>query len=300
MVSIKQLGYALAAEKTLHFKKAAELSHVSQSTFSTAINELEQNLGIHIFERNNKKVMVTPLGEKVLDQAREIMNGVKQLNDFSKELKSPLSFPLSIGIIPTVAPFFLPKLLPALKQQYPNAQLKIIEEQSHVLVDKLRNGEIDSAVLALPYDINGLTALTFWEEDFYWITPKNSDKSKYKEISSKELTETNLMLLHEGHCLKNHILDVCKLPTETSGHNFGATSLNTLIHMVKGGLGTTLIPEMALEQLVDNKQELSAVPLKENSPHRSIAFVIRPNYTRMSSIEILINLSQEALATDEK
>ena len=298
MISTKQLVYALAVEKNLRFKKAAEQCHISQSALSTALNELESQLGLQIFERDNRKVLVTPVGREVLNHARSIVLQIEELEHLSHSQKAPLSFPISIGLIPTIAPYLLPKILPAVNRQYPRAQLNVVEEQSHILVDMVKSGAIDAAILALPFPCEGLLTLEFWEEDFYWVALNSEENADQKEITSEELSHRNLMLLKDGHCLKDHVLDVCKLPEQTANHGFGATSLNTLIQMVLGEMGTTLIPEMALEQLVEHNKQLGAVHLNEPSPHRRIAFILRPNYTRMSSIEALINLSKAALQTN--
>lgn len=296
MISFKQLTYALAAAETLHFKKAADKCHVSQSALSTALSQLEEQLGVQIFERDNKKVLVTPIGQEVLARAAEIVAQVQSLQNLSSSLKEPLSFPLSVGVIPTIAPYLLPKMFPTLNKRFPNAELRIVEEQSHVLVEKVRKGELDTAILALPYECEGLLTLEFWQEDFFWVTLKGDKYSQQKEITSDEMMHSNLMLLKEGHCLKDHILDACKLSEEETEHGFGATSLNTLIQMVLGKLGTTLIPEMALEQLISQNKELTAVHLKEPGPHRRIAFIIRPNFTRLSSVEALKDVCKDALA----
>ena len=295
MISLKQLSYALAAEKTLHFKKAAELCNISQSAFSTALSELEKQLGFQIFERDNKKVLLTPIGKAVLDRARTIMLEVEDLQHLADSGKQALSFPLSIGVIPTIAPFLLPKILPVLNQQYPQAQLNIVEEQSHVLVDMVKRGEIDTAIIALPFPCEGLLSLEFWQEDFYWVALKGELHTQQKEVTSDDLLPSKLMLLKEGHCLKEHILDACKLSDQTANHGFGATSLNTLIQMVLGKLGTTLIPDMARDQLISQNSELTAIHLKEPGPHRRIAFIVRPNYTRLSSIEALIEVCKTSL-----
>lgn len=296
MLSFKQLTYALAAEETLHFKKAADKCHVSQSALSTALSQLEEQLGVQIFERDNKKVLVTPIGREVLDRAREIVAQVNSLQNLSSSLKEPLSFPLSVGVIPTIAPYLLPKMFPILNQRFPNAELRIVEEQSHVLLEKVRKGELDTAILALPYACDGLLTMEFWQEDFYWVTLKGDKYSQQKEITSDEMMHSNLMLLKEGHCLKDHILDACKLSKEQTEHGFGATSLNTLVQMVLGKLGTTLIPDMALDQLISQNKALTAVHLKEPGPHRRIAFIIRPNFTRLSSVEALKEVCRDALA----
>lgn len=295
MISVKQLSYALAVERTLHFKKAAEQCNISQSALSTALSELEKQLGFQIFERDNKKVLITPVGKEVLGRARTILLQVEELERLADIYKKPLSFPISIGMIPTIAPYLLPSLLPALQTQYPTCQPTVVEEQSKVLVDMVRSGEIDTAVIALPYPCEGLLTLDFWAEDFYWVALKNAEMAGQREISSRELADANLMLLKEGHCLKEHILDVCKLPKQTANHGFGTASLHTLIQMVLTNMGTTLVPAMALKQLVSQHEQLSAVHLSEPGPHRRIAFIIRPNYTRMNSVEALIKLCREVL-----
>ncbi|PIE40651.1 MAG: LysR family transcriptional regulator [Gammaproteobacteria bacterium] len=295
MVSIKQLHYALAVEKLLHFKKAAEYCNISQSALSTALHELEKQLGIQIFERDNKKVLITPLGKEVLNRARKIALQVDDLHHLADDNKEPLSFPLTVGVIPTIAPYLLPKIFPALNREHPQCQLNIVEEQSHVLLDMLREGEIDTAILALPYAIDGLLSIEFWQEDFYWVALKGEKYTDLQEITSHELNQSHLMLLKDGHCLKNHILDACKLPEQTANHGFGVINLSTLIQMVLGRLGSTLIPEMALNQLLSQNKELTAIHLNEPGPHRRIAFIFRPNYTRLSSIEALVNICKGAL-----
>lgn len=295
MVSIKQLTYALAVEKTRHFKKAADLCAVSQSALSTAITELEKQLDIQIFERDNKKVLVTPTGQQFLAKAQEIKQAVDDLYLLAKSEKGPLGYPMTIGVIPTIAPYLLPKVLPGLRQQYPDFKLSIVEEQSHALVDSVRKGEIDAAILALPYEHDGLLAFEFWQEDFYWVTHKDNDHAEQQEITSDELREAKLMLLKDGHCLKEHALAACKMQNSEADNSLDSTSLHTLIQMVAGRMGSTLVPEMALDQLVTGSNELSAVHLNEKGPHRTIAFVVRPNYTGVANIEILMELFKKQL-----
>lgn len=299
MISIKQLNYALAVQKTLHFKKAAELCHVSQSALSTALSELEKQLGIQIFERDNKKVLVTPVGRDVLSRAENIVLQVNDLQRLADSQKTPLSFPITIGMIPTIAPYLLPKVFPVLKQKYPQAKINVVEEQSDALVDMVRAGEIDTAVIALPYPCEGLLNLEFWQEDFYWVALKADEHAQQKEISSLEVNQSKLMLLKDGHCLKDHILDVCKLSGQKNSHDFGAASLNTLVQMIQCELGTTLIPAMAKEQLINENSELSAVHLDEPGPHRRIAFILRPNYNSLSSIEALAGICKQALINSD-
>lgn len=294
MISLKQLSYALAVEKHLHFKKAAEACSVSQSALSTALTELEKQLGLQIFERDNKKVLTTEIGKQVLIKAQNIILQVDDLYKLANSHQEPLSYPLSIGVIPTIAPFLLPLVLPELATQYPKLELQILEEQSHVLVDKVRRGDIDMAILALPYDCAGLLSFEFWQEDFYWITHCDDMQSGFTEITADELEQSKLMLLKDGHCLKDQALSACKMSSEAS-HKLGATSLNTLIQLVAGKLGTTLVPEMALEQLINSNALLSKARLSEPGPHRRIAFITRPNFTGVNNIELLMHLFKTQL-----
>ncbi|WP_372768145.1 hydrogen peroxide-inducible genes activator [Pseudoalteromonas sp.] len=295
MISLKQLHYALAVEKTLHFKKAADNCHVSQSTLSTAVHELEKQLGVAIFERNNKHVFITDEGKLILEKAKRIKLEVDELTLLAKSNKAPLASPMTIGVIPTIGPFLLPKVLPKVRTEYSDFKLKIVEDQSHVLVEKLREGELDAAILALPYDIDGLMAFNFWQEDFYWVSHKDECALNLREITTNEFDLDKLMLLKDGHCLKEHALAACKLENTNNENQLDSASLHTLIQMVAGKLGTTLVPHMALDQLVKNEGELTAVHLNEPGPHRTIALVVRPNYVRTNDIVLLQQLFEHEL-----
>ncbi len=294
MISLRQIHYALAVERTLHFKKAAEACAVSQSALSTALSEMEKQLGFQLFERNNKQVLVTPLGKRVLEKAQQIKLLMDDLAKLGEALQAPLSTTMSLGIIPTICPFLLPVVLPTLQTEYPGLQLQISEEQSHVLVEQVRNGDLDAAILALPFKCDGLLTFEFWAEDFYWITHADDALAHRPQLDNEEMDPQRLMLLKEGHCLKDHALAVCHLP-DISAHHLSATSLNTLVQLVANGLGTTLVPEMALAQLVDNNPKIAKVPLAEPGPHREIAFIVRPNYPSLGNIELLMQLFRHEL-----
>lgn len=295
MISLKQINYILAVAKTLHFKKAAELCSVSQSALSTAISAMEKQLGFQVFERDNKKVLVTPIGELCLKQAHSIKMQMDDLQQLGQALKSPLSYPMSLGIIPTIGPYLLPKVLPTVRQQYPDFKLRIIEDQSHVLVNQVKNGELDTAILALPFDVEGLLTFEFWHEDFYWVTHRDDPLAAKKKITSAELKHSKLMLLKDGHCLKEHALAACKLPPSDTDISLASTSLNMLVQMVAGRMGTTLVPAMALDQLLAGNSELKAAHLNEPGPHRKIAFIIRPNYPNIKNIELLMQIFRHGL-----
>lgn len=295
MLSLKQLTYAVAVADTLHFKQAAARCNVSQSALSTGLAELEQRLGVLLFERDNKKVLLTSAGEQVIERARRVVLEASELESLGLGGSgAPLSAPLSLGMIPTIAPFLLPNLLNQLNQNYPKAQLNYQEHQSAELVDLVRRGELDLGILALPYPCEGLLSFEFFGEDFYWVAPKDHELAGLVEITSDELHNAELLLLTEGHCLKEHALAVCHLPAPPPKHAMGAASLTTLIQLVRGNLGTTLVPQIALNLLVSQDDQLQAVRLTEPGPHRNLAIIMRPTFSRSACMEALRGLCRQA------
>ena len=299
MLTFKQIDYALAVGKNLHFKKAADECYVSPSTLSNAITELETQLGVKIFERNNKKVIVTSLGHEILSKAKKIKLEVQNIHELAQHNVDGLSSSLSIGIIPTISPYFLPLVLPKIQKEFSNLQLKIEEGQSQILTNRVKEGDLDMAILALPYDLQDLMSFKFWEEDFFWVSHSQNKNAGKSEIRASELEHSELMLLEDGHCLKDHILDACNIDS-SSQYSLKASSLNTLIQLVKGKMGTTLVPKMALKELVGNKKDLSISHLDEPGPHREIALIIRPNYAGMESVKILIDFFGNSLKELDK
>tara|TARA_B110000046_G_C12865685_1_gene343780 strand:- start:229 stop:801 length:573 start_codon:yes stop_codon:yes gene_type:complete len=185
-------------------------------------------------------------------------------------------------------------MLPKIKKEFPNLLLKIEEGQSHSLLNKVKNGDLDIAILALPYDLNGLISLKFWEEDFYWISHHQNKLAGKTQIRADQLEHSELLLLEDGHCLKDHILDACKI-SSNSKHILKASSLVTLIQLVKGNMGSTLVPKMALNQLLASHKDLSKSHLDEPGPHREIALIIRPTYTGIKNAELLQSLCKDVL-----
>lgn len=294
MLTLKQIDYALAVRKNLHFKKAADECYVSPSTLSNAITELETQLGVKIFERNNKKVIVTNLGQEILHKAQQIKLEVQNIYELVQSKSNGLSRHLSLGIIPTISPYFLPLVLPKIQKEFPDLKLQIEEGQSGLLTHKVREGDLDMAILALPYELKGLNSLKFWEEDFYWVSHDQNKLAGRSEIKASELEQSQLMLLEDGHCLKDHILDACNI-SSSSKYSIKASSLNTLIQLVKGKMGTTLVPKMALKDLISNKKGLAISHLNEAGPHREIALIIRENYAGIESAKLLRNFFKERL-----
>ncbi|MEM8561453.1 MAG: hydrogen peroxide-inducible genes activator [Pseudomonadota bacterium] len=294
MISLKQIRYALAVERHLHFKRAAEDCNISQSALSTALLEMEKQLGFPVFERDNRKVLVTPLGKQVLQRARSVELQMEDLVKLADAQREPLSTPLSLGVIPTIGPYLLPRLLPDLQQRYPNLQLDIVEDQSAEVLNQLRRGVLDAAIIALPYDCQGLLTFPFWSENLLWIVQKQDEHASLKKISPEAMADAKLMLLKDGHCLTEHALSACKLEQST-GHSFSATSLATLIPLVACGMGSTLLPEIAVSQLIEGNPELVSIPLEEPGPHRELAIAIRPNYPGIANVEALLKLLEEIL-----
>lgn len=295
MLTLKQIEYALAVAKNLHFKKAADECFISPSTLSNAITELETQLGLKIFERSNKKVIVTSLGHEILDKAKRIKLEVQNIHELAQHNNMDgLNSSLSIGIIPTISPYFLPLILPKLQKEFSNLQLKIEEGQSHILTNRVKEGELDMAILALPYDVQDLVSFKFWDEDFFWVSHNHNKNAGKSEIKASELEHSELMLLEDGHCLKDHILDACNIAS-SSQYSLKASSLNTLIQLVKGKMGTTLVPKMALKELVGNRKDLSISHLDEPGPHREIALIVRPNYGGIDSAKTLVEFFRNSL-----
>lgn len=293
MITLRQLEFALAVAKHRHFKRAAEECNISQSALSLGIAELEKQLDTQIFERNNKQVLITPIGEELLDRAKRIFIEINELTSLAHHHQTPLTYPMSIGIIPTIAPFLLPKVLPILNETYPNFKINIIEKQTERLIEQVRHGLMDTAIIALPYAVEGLHIFEFWEENFYAILPKDIDIKE--SISSKELSSHNLLLLGEGHCLTDQALSVCSLNKNELNSSFFDASLTTLIQMSLAGMGTTLVPAMALSQIKQSNANVKAVKIDEPTPHRRLAFISRLNYARVNDIRVLSEVLKRAL-----
>jgi LysR family hydrogen peroxide-inducible transcriptional activator len=292
MISLKQIHYALAVERTLHFKRAAQECNISQSALSTALSELEKHLGFQVFERDNRKVLVTPAGRQVLDRARLIALQMDDIQKLADVQGKPLSTALTLGVIPTIGPYLLPRVLPTMQERYPKLQLEIVEDETDAVLDLLRRGALDAAVIALPYECHGLLTFSFRKEDLHWVTHINDPMAGLESVTADDLQQTRLMLLKDGHCLTDHALAICKLE-HLSSEAFSATSLTTIIQLVVAGMGSTLVPEIALEQLVKDNEKLASVALNEPGPHRELAFAVRPNYPGLRNIEALIELFNE-------
>lgn len=296
MITLRQIQFALAVARHKHFKRAAEECNISQSALSLGIAEMEKNLGVSIFERNNKQVVITPIGTELLERAQKIYLDAQQLVERAHAGQDGLGFGMSIGFIPTIAPFLLPAALPIIRKAHPNFEMNVSEETSERLVAAVQTGRIDAAVLALPYDTAGLDIHEFGAENFYVILHKDHPLANESKLSAGKLKHAQLLLLGEGHCLRDHIVDVCRFQTKTGRNMFKDASLNTLIQLTNNNMGVTLVPEMALAQM-RQFPDLAIIPLDAPGPHRRLAMVTRPNYPRLDDLKTLMELISRALNT---
>jgi len=285
--TLKQLRHLTAVAKTNHFGRAADACFVTQSTLSASIKELENILQTILIERTKRSVRLTQLGLEIVDRANFILRDVEDIVDLAASMGKPLSGILRVGVIPTVGPYLLPHIMPKLKSEFPELKLYLREEKSADLILKLKNGELDVALIALPYRIPGLSSLTIFNDDFFVAAPSGHQILKNKIIDNESLVKQNLLLLEEGHCLRDHALSVCQFDVKNDAkERFKATSLTTLLQMVDNDLGITLLPEMAIKSGILNGTEVITRPLKHRVS-RQIGLVWRHNSTRAKEFTLL-------------
>jgi LysR family transcriptional regulator, hydrogen peroxide-inducible genes activator len=296
--TLRQLQYLVAVIDLKHFGQAAEQCFVTQSTLSAGIQDLENLLGITLLERTNRKVLPTSLGLEIAKQAENILSLSSDLLDIAQSEKSPLSGRIRIGLIPTISPFLLPKVLPTIRMQLPELELNLVEDQSEHLLDQLEAGKIDLAVLALPFNLRGLKHKVFAQEQFWLALPKAHPLNKQKTITAEQLPSDELLLLKEGHCLREHALSACNLPASLQRTSVQGTSLYTLIEMVAGGSGITLVPEIALNSEMINHANICIRPLESpsNKPMRELGLVWRTSYRRHQTIALLEKILRDSFA----
>lgn len=276
--SLKQLRYLVALEEHRHFGKAAASCFVSQSTLSAGLKELETALGAELVERNNRTLVFTALGLEVASRARRVLREAEELAELAAKGREPLSGRLRLGVIPTIAPYLLPRTLPALRKAYPKLQLYLTEDQTARLLALLEDGTLDLVLLALPYHAEHVETLPLFKDGFHLVARKDSPLAQKKAATTADLKDADLLLLAEGHCLRDHALAACRLPQADSG--FAGASLNTLVEMVAGGLGVTLLPDMAVPMHVPKQGELVARPFDRSGAGRQIGLAWRTTSSR--------------------
>ena len=285
--TLKQLHYLVALEEHGHFGKAADATFVTQSTLSAGIRELESLLGLMLVERTRRVVRFTPLGNKIVAKAHRILREAEELAEMARSAGKPLAGDLRMSVIPTIAPFLLPKMLPALRKQYPELKLFLREEASAAACDALHHGHVDCVLLALPFAAGDVEKAGLFDDGLYVAFPKDDPRNPPETISPDLIDESKLLLLVDGHCLKDHALAACNRPELRASAMMIGTSLHTLVQMVDNGLGLTLIPEMAVKAGLLNGTDVQARPLKAQHASREIAIVWRTNSPRREEFELL-------------
>ena len=244
--TLRQLNYLIALHEERHFSRAAEASHVSQSTLSAAIRQLEMLLDAHLVDRSRRAVRFTPLGEALVVKAKSVVQGAVELTELVRSQRAPLTGILRLGVIPTIAPYLLPATLAPLRRDYPKLELHLVENFSHVICADLEAGNLDLVLLALPFECGDVDSMELMEDAFYVALPNSRADEFGDTISSSELDPQDLLLMEEGHCLRDHALEACNLSVGGISASILGTSLHTLIQMVDNRLGITLVPEMAV------------------------------------------------------
>jgi LysR family transcriptional regulator, hydrogen peroxide-inducible genes activator len=285
--TLKQLQYLVALEEHGHFSRAADACFVTQSTMSAGIRELESLLGLMIVERTRRVVRFTPLGIKLVAKAHRILREAEEFADLARAAGQPLADELRMSVIPTIAPFLLPRMLPALRKQYPDLKLFLREETSAAACEALHRGHVDCVLLALPFACGDVEHAHLFDDGLYVAFPKGEPDNPPPTIAPELIDESRLLLLVDGHCLKDHALAACNRPELRASATMLGTSLHTLIQMVDNGLGQTLIPEMAVKAGLLDGTEVLARPLDTPHASREIALVWRTNSPRQSEFELL-------------
>jgi LysR family hydrogen peroxide-inducible transcriptional activator len=288
--TLRQLAYLVELADRLNFRVAAEAQFVTQSTLSAGIKELETVLGVQLVERNKRSVRLTAMGEDVVARARDVLAAATDLAEAARSAVAPLSGPLRLGVIPTIAPFLLPTVLPALRQAYPGLKLYLREDLTERLVERLRAGSLDIALIALPYDTGDLHVHELLKDEFWFVAREGDPAAREKEIAIRKLNPRDVLLLEEGHCLRDHAISACGPRRGAWESRVDATSLYTLIQMVEGGLGVTLLPEITLKAGILKGTKLVARPFASPAPARTLALVTRRTSPRVRDAQLLAEL----------
>ena len=292
--TLKQLQYLVALKNHGHFGRAAEACFVTQSTLSAAIRELESLIGVTLVERTRRVVGFTPLGLRVAEKAQRILRETEDLADMVRAAGEPLAGELRMGVIPTIAPFLLPALLPRLRGQWPDLKLYLREETSQAACDALQRGQLDCVLLALPYACGEVEQAELFEDRFLIAFPPGAADGLPEAVPAEAIDERRLLLLEDGHCLKDHVLSACNRPELRAEAAILGTSLHTLVQMVDNGLGTTLVPEMAVAAGILAGTGVVARRLDADHPSRRIALVWRKGSPRAKEFRLLADALKAA------
>lgn len=291
--SMRQLRYLLAVGQYLNFTKAAEHCFVSQSTLSAGLKELEDSLGVQLIERDRQNVSVTPVGFEIIHRAKQLLASAEDMVEYAKTASQAMTGTIRLGAIPTIAPFVLPQILPEIRERYPQLKIALREDLSANLVQKIHEHQLDFAIIALPYETEGLLVKELYGDEF-WLTAQPDDPVLAgKTVTVPAKMAGRLLLLEEGHCLREHSLRACRRSETASIEGLEATSLLTLVQMVDSGLGIALLPEMAIKGGILKNTHLMAKPLDAPAPKRGIALIARQTTSRIDEFVAIAKVMTE-------
>ncbi|MBY5948243.1 hydrogen peroxide-inducible genes activator [Photobacterium rosenbergii] len=293
--SLKQLHYLVTLFETRHFGEAAKRCFVSQSTLSSGVQNLEELIGCQLIERDNKSLVFTSTGEDVVARSRELLARSQDLMELSNCTGDGMEGQLRVGCIPTIAPFLLCDLVQEVNRLHPNLNLLLREDTTTNLLAALRNGEMDVLILALPVEINGMHSRVVGRDAFKMVISRNQAEQVTTPLRYADLPDESVFLLEKEHCLTDHAVSACKLTTKEKINPFTATSLHTLVQMVANGLGTTFIPQMAIDHGLLHNQNLVVVDPPGQEAYRKIGLVWRPTSSRTRTFERLADIVEELL-----
>jgi len=274
-MNLRELEYLVAVEEEKHFNKAAERCFVSQPTLSGQLKKLEQELGVMLVERSTRQVVMTEVGRIIAARARQVLSDIREIRDIAGTYHDPMAGELHVGLIPTVAPYLLPTIMPALNKSYPSLKLWLHEYQTSVLLEKLKRAELDLLILALPVDTNEFSQLDLYKEAFELAIPAEQAGTMPPLITLDHLANQEMLLLEEGHCLRGQALDVCFMAGARENTGFHASSMETLRHMVGEGMGMTLLPELAVPVKHTQHDGVRYISFKPPRPSRQIGLLYR-------------------------
>lgn len=284
--TIRQLQYFVALSEHGHFGRAAEASFVSQSAFSTAIQDLESLLDTQLVDRTNRQVTITATGQEVATQARLVIRDAESLVEMTGDRRLPLTGDLRLGVIPTIAPFMLPDILPKIRKSYPDLRLFLVEDQTAIIHQKLLAGELDVLLLALPFELRSAETMHLFEDRFLLAVNARTRRVSPENYRFNRLDAESILLLEDGHCLRDHALAACKIRNTEKLSRFAASSLLTLIEMVDADLGITFLPEMAVGSSLLKSTNVKTYQVDEKS-HRDIGLAWRKNSARVAEFRLL-------------
>jgi LysR family hydrogen peroxide-inducible transcriptional activator len=296
-MNLRDLRYFVALAETRHFGKAAERSFVSQPTLSAQIKKLENYLGVQLIERQPRKVTLTETGSKILPLARRIVQESDEIVSLARNEHDPLSGKLKVGLIPTIGPYLLPLVARKLRKQLPRLKVMLYEHQTQPLLEKLRAGDIDLGILALPVPLDGLEARSLYDENFTLAVPTNSPLAKRNNVRIDDLKGETLLLLEDGHCLRDQALEVCSRIDVKESEDYRATSLETLRQMVAAGLGITLLPQLATRGPFGSGQGLAVKEFARPVPSRTVGAVWRKSTARTEAIKAVCDAIHSSMSS---